>query len=262
MNFPDTDPAKYSRHPVVEVICQVRFPRLLEIDHELPVRFQKIILGRFPRFETQGEVEVNVSVSGEPQKFAKQPVVYAFSTADGHYKLTLSSEFIALSSQQYGGWSEFRPLVVEGLSALLGVYRPSIVSRIGLRYVNFIRPDAIGEMSTPWGQLLRPGLLGLLAEREVDESDVLETFAHSRVRLGRGAVVIRTGLSGIEESASRVPFVIDNDFYLDEQLEAEQSNVLDIIDNFHVEAGRVFRWCLSEKLHQAMGPDPTVNASP
>ena len=43
MTFPTTSREVYSQNFIKEAICQVRFPRLLEIESQVPVRFQKLL---------------------------------------------------------------------------------------------------------------------------------------------------------------------------------------------------------------------------
>ena len=43
MPFPVTKRIIYKKNPLVEVICQLRFPPILSIDTEIPARFQGAI---------------------------------------------------------------------------------------------------------------------------------------------------------------------------------------------------------------------------
>jgi uncharacterized protein (TIGR04255 family) len=46
--FPDSDRVIYDRNPLIEVICQLRFPPILRVDSEVPARFQEQIRDDFP----------------------------------------------------------------------------------------------------------------------------------------------------------------------------------------------------------------------
>ena len=46
--FPDAPRVMYERNPLVEVICQVRFPPVLRIEAQLPDAFQDRIRDVFP----------------------------------------------------------------------------------------------------------------------------------------------------------------------------------------------------------------------
>jgi uncharacterized protein (TIGR04255 family) len=48
MKFPASQRVKHIRNPLMEVICQVRFPKILRIDAEVPVNFQEEIRSEYP----------------------------------------------------------------------------------------------------------------------------------------------------------------------------------------------------------------------
>jgi len=50
LRIPESPRVIYASNPLVDVICQVRFPRILRIDSELPVAFQEAIRDQFPLF--------------------------------------------------------------------------------------------------------------------------------------------------------------------------------------------------------------------
>lgn len=43
MLFPPTQRVIYHKNPLVEVVCQLRFPTILKIDAEIPVAFQEAV---------------------------------------------------------------------------------------------------------------------------------------------------------------------------------------------------------------------------
>ena len=46
----------YKKNPLVEVVCGISFPQLLEIGIEEPVEFQKAIRSKYPILKTQNKV--------------------------------------------------------------------------------------------------------------------------------------------------------------------------------------------------------------
>ena len=52
MKFPESPRVRYSRNPLLEVICQLRFPKILSIETEVPVGFQEDIRSEYPVFKT------------------------------------------------------------------------------------------------------------------------------------------------------------------------------------------------------------------
>jgi hypothetical protein len=42
MEFPEAERVIYSRNPLAEVACQLRFPRILALDERIPADFQAV----------------------------------------------------------------------------------------------------------------------------------------------------------------------------------------------------------------------------
>ena len=50
MPFPKKDRIIFTKNPLTDVICQLRFPSILKIDTEVPAKFQDKIRDVFPNF--------------------------------------------------------------------------------------------------------------------------------------------------------------------------------------------------------------------
>lgn len=53
INFPHKDEIPLSSPPLIEVVCQVRFPPILQIAKEVPSEFQEGVRHRFPQLELE-----------------------------------------------------------------------------------------------------------------------------------------------------------------------------------------------------------------
>ena len=53
--FSYEDRCIYRRSPLIEVICQLRFPAILRIDAQAPAQFQEAIRGDYPQFSQRME---------------------------------------------------------------------------------------------------------------------------------------------------------------------------------------------------------------
>jgi uncharacterized protein (TIGR04255 family) len=138
------------------------------------------------------------------------------------------------------------------LGALEQEYRPAHYARIGLRYRNVIRRVAFGVAEVPWHELLRHQLTGELTAPEIAPY-VESTTRQTLLRLPEfsSKVHIRHGLAMEQDE---VAYVIDNDFFSEGNTEC--SNVFSVLQYFSAQAHRLFRWCVSDRLHEAMGPQP------
>ena len=60
MPFPNVPRVTYRNNPLVQVICQLRFPPILKIDAEVPADFQESIRKDFPKFSERNEFRVEL----------------------------------------------------------------------------------------------------------------------------------------------------------------------------------------------------------
>ena len=257
MPFPASDRVIYTRNPLTEVVCQLRFPPILTIETELPARFQEAIRDRFPLL-TEAQPALP---QGFPANLAKllpagirTQRVYEFSSEEPRWKLTLSKDWIALSCTRYEHWESFREMLRPALDALLRQYRPSFFTRIGLRYVNLIQRSVVGLKDVNWSDLIRgyiaPEMSTPIAGELVDTDHTLIVRLDDK----GGKVRVYHGLAQ-HESGEQV-YLIDNDFSTEQKTEvADATNKL---DHFHQQSGNLFRWCIADRLHNAMEPNAVV----
>src|SRR5262245_23176110 len=116
MPFPKTGRVVYAKSPLVEVICQVRFPTILKIDTEAPAVFQDQVRALFPYYELR--LQENVLPSELRERLPKAVVelftsgtrskVHDFVSEDRQWQLSLAQDFLALPTSAYSRWNEFR----------------------------------------------------------------------------------------------------------------------------------------------------------
>ena len=90
----------YEKAQLAEVICQFRFPEILTIETELPARFQEAIRQELPVYSVRKESAPPV-ITNQGGHFAiqapKQNNNYQFASADGIWRVNLTSKFISLA---------------------------------------------------------------------------------------------------------------------------------------------------------------------
>ena len=156
----------YRRSPLIEVICQLRFPDILKIEAHEPADFQDAIRQVYPQYAKRIEQLPPQNAGG---KMVEQGTVnnYQFISADGGWKVSLTKGFIALSTTRYTRWEEFAKRLDVVLAAFIKIYQPAYFTRVGLRYMNAVNKAALGFAETPWHELIAPGYLGLMATAPV-----------------------------------------------------------------------------------------------
>ena len=155
--FYDTDRVIYAKPQIREVICQLRFPRILSISAREPAEFQELIRNEFPRYSRNIE-KLPPKVTGQPgaMRLEEQPNVtnYQFLSADGRWKVNLTDAFIALATPAYTKWEDFAAKLDEVLAQFISVYHPAFFERIGLRYINAFSRKALDLEGVPFADLI------------------------------------------------------------------------------------------------------------
>lgn len=255
MDFPDAKRVIYQRNPLVEVVCQLRFPRQLSLAERLPAEFQEKLGPDYPFVELREILQFSLSTEETPpSKFTH----YDFLPEDRSIRVTLTSEFLAVSTDRYERWELFEEHVQAALRALLETYSIPFFSRIGLRYVDVISREALEIPDTRWSDLIRHSALGLLAEDEMPVEDVVELTAATVVDLSEGGkATLRTALGKHERTGDETVFIIDGDFFVNEARIKGANDAIAICRRFNKVSGRAFRWLIRDELDQRLDPqDP------
>lgn len=263
MPIPDSPRVIYSQNPLVEVICQLRFPPILRIETEPPATLQDVIRVAYPLYAEKSAVSVQLPQEVPPE-VAKMVndlgigrgtnLTHEFSSRDNTWHLTLSRDAIALRTTKYERWDEFRTRLDTACTAFVSAYQPSFYTRIGLRYVDVIQRSKFGLQEVRFSDLLKPHIAGELSASEI--ADEIETASRDiliRVDEEGGRVRIRHGIAFIESSDEQC-FLIDSDYFTGKH--TETSDALRVLDRFNRIAGQLFRWCISDQLHEALEPEP------
>lgn len=259
MPFPDCARVIYAKNPLDEVICQLRFPPVLRIESELPARFQEAIRDAFPLYTEAQATSPVAEVPPQIRKLLPREFLqggaktHQFASEDKRWILGLTRDAVALSTSNYERWDEFRERLAHPLEALLEQYQPAFFTRVGLRYQNVINRTKLGLAGVPWTTLLQPHILGEFSSTHILEDEIDQAARQARLRLPCGHVLIRHGL-GTATDTKELCFFIDGDFYVDTKTEPNDANTT--LDNFNSQAGRLFRWCIADRLHNAMEPSP------
>ena len=173
------------------------------------------------------------------------------------WKVSLTSQFVAVTTTKYTKWEDFKDHLRFVVDGLLAVYAPNFFSRIGLRYRDLIRRSVLDLVGTNWSKLLKPHVVGELAFDGAEDS--AETVAKELLLRLDGPpdpakVRLFHGLARYMNEPENC-YLIDADFFTESKTESK--NVRDAeptLDHFNKEAGRLFRWCISDDLHTAMAP--------
>ena len=259
--FFDRERYLYRRPQLMEVICQLRFPTILSIGARDPVDFQEAIRQDFPQYKRLQE-QPQPKLTGAPGSVrveeGERITNYQFLSADGKWKVNLTNNFIALATPAYTKWEDFAAKLDLILAQFIPIYRPAYFERVGLRFINAFSRKALDLEGVPFRELFQPGYLGLLGEEDVREEgfaragqDVeLSISGGCRVKLHAGPGMVQRG----NVKDGEVRFILDNDVFMNGKLPVAQC--APALQTVHIQADRIFAGAITERLHEAMEPEP------
>ena len=250
----------YRSNQLGEVICQLRFPEILTISANLPVQFQEAIRDEFPQYLRRQE-NTAPRVTGAPGHFTleNQPAVtnYQFTSADGIWRVNLTSRFISLTCSRYTCWEDFAKKLDKPLAAFIRIYKPAYFERVGLRYLNFISRAALDLEGIPFSRLIAPCYLGPLALEGIQEPSVSRCSVDTELAIRGGCrVKLHAGPGLVKRNGQQdqeVKFIFDQDLYMPGQVPVNLS--AGALQTLHSQAFAIFRGAITDTLHDALDPE-------
>ncbi len=249
----------YRKNQLGNVICQLRFPEILTISTTVPAQFQEAIRDQFPRYEKRQEL-TPPALSGVPGNLTVQkpePTInYQFTSADGIWRVNLTSKFISLSCSRYTRWEDFAAHLDKPLAAFIQLYKPAYFERVGLRYVNFISRSALDLAGTSFRELIAPCYLGVLQEEDVLEAACTRSTVDTEMSIRGGCrVKLHAGPGMVKKPGpqdTEIKFIFDQDLYMPGQVPVNVS--AGALQTLHSQAYSIFRGAITDRLHEALDP--------
>ena len=250
----------YEKPPLVEVICQLRFPTILRIQSEIPSQFQERVRAKFPNYNEKTKDQFGDAppeVKSLLKQFSQNTTEksYEFISEDEQWTVNLGSGHISLSTTGYKRWAGFTEFWQPVFEAFVEVYKPAYFSRVGLRYIDFINKNTLGLQGAGWGEILAPHIAGVLGATEVSKAVYAQqSQTHIEIDSGGTKCAVRHGLGeGTAANGTVQGYILDCDIF--KETKVEYGKTAELLNQFNEYSGRVFRWCIGETLHEAMGPN-------
>ena len=250
LRFAHWDDLPLDRAPLKEVVCQVRFQPILAITETQPTAYQERLRKHFPKFEVRRalhfeEVQSSGIVAG------LGPNEYALSSSDGAWHSTIGLNFIALTTQAYTNWNDFKKRIGTIYTAFRASYDDVVIGRIGLRFINELRYDnTAAKTEAELVGIVNNDLSRLIindAWTKAQKANVLLTLDNDREYL-----TIRAGY----ETKDQPRIVLDFDYYTESPPSASltQPRLVKLLDHFHSCIYDAFRWTIKEDQVARFGP--------
>lgn len=227
----------HPRNQLDQVICQLRYPALLSVDRNIDL-FQERVRDTYPKYSPEPIVPLGV---------ANPPGAgHIFTSSDGMWSVNVSTGAVSLTSRKYLDWNDFESKFIQVFEPFTSVFGIEKFNRIGLRYINAIRPSVV-EMRMDSKVILKGPLADLFSSSTGSfrgGSCVLDRD------LGNG-ISSRTVVGTIVFNDNESGFAIDNDVFTVE--ETDGSAVVSALRQFNEMSNLLFSEVASDELCKKVG---------
>lgn len=243
--------------PLVRVITQVRFPLVVAVQQrDFIAPFQEAIRAEYPRLRQEQTQALLIGPAGVSP--GEQERVWRFSDLNGHWRVSLAPDFLALETTAYTTRTEFFARLRLVLEVLGNCVDPKVVDRLGVRYIDRITGQALWRIA----DLVRPevrGLTGTIAEAHLQHSLTESVFQLEASRLltrwGRLPAGATTDPSAIEP-LNEPSWILDLDMFSVEAFSFSTNEVAAKGEEFASRIYTFFRWAVTSEFLQLYGGRP------
>jgi uncharacterized protein (TIGR04255 family) len=205
----------YKNPPIVEAICEIQFVPTDNWNLAYTGLFYEKIKSRYsgkPREQRVLEFATPGVISSQPlslvQSNAREITKVQFPNENGQEIVTLGPASLGVSRlHPYSGWEKFQKQIIEAFNLYKQIANPQGIRRIGVRYINFIRPP---DLSTPPSIYLTtpPAELAALGCN-------LSTFSQAyEYAYGDGAK-LTVNIARVQDNRENLGFLVDLDTFKD-----------------------------------------------
>jgi len=244
--------------PLVRVIAQVRFPRILSIEKKDFVgSFQEAIREEYPILQC----EQTHGFAFDPQSIVpiSPQVTWRFfdRTNRWNWRVSLAPDFIALETTAYSSRSDFLKRLESILLTLEENFNPPSIERFGLRYIDRVVEPNLQDISS----LVKPEIAGMMAAnfRESIHHAINESLFFIPNRAEQ--IAARWGLMpagttfdpGAIEPITEPSWILDLDMSLSENREFNIEVLMSEGRSFAERIYTFFRWVVNDDFLRRFG---------
>ena len=240
--------------PLVRVIAQVRFPEILAIEQrDFVASFQETLREVYPVLRQEQTQGLLLSQAGFAP--AKPQIAWRFGDLDGHWRVSLTPEFVALETTKYTSRSDFFGRLRALVEALDEHVEPKLVDRLGVRYIDRITGVAVDDIAA----LVRPEVLGITGT--LAASHAVHALSESMFELPDARVLARWGRlppgatvdPGAIEPVSEKSWILDLDMFSAKPVPFAVDSVLEVAQQFAERIYSIFRWAVTDDFLRRYG---------
>ena len=243
--------------PLVRVIAQFRFPEILSVEQrDFVAPFQEAIRKTYPVLRQEQIQGIVLSPGGAAT--AKPQIAWRFSDADGHWRVSLTPQFLALETTKYLSRSDFFGRLGSLAEALDRCIEPGQIDRLGVRYIDRITGDAVNDIA----KLVRPEVRGIVGT--VASSHALHALSETMFELPGARVLARWGClppgATVDptaiEPAQEKSWILDIDMFSASPVPFVVERVVSEAQQYAERIYTIFRWAVTDDFLVRYGGKP------
>lgn len=243
--------------PLVRVIAQLRFPEILSVEQrDFVAPFQEAIRTKYPVLRQ--EQAQNFVVGPGMLAPARPHTAWRFSDTSGHWRVSLTPEFLSLETSKYVSRSDFFDRLKVVATALAQHIEPAQVDRLGVRYIDRITGAAVDDIA----QLVRAEVRGISGT--IAATHAAHALSESMFEVGGARLVARWGSlpagatvdPAAIEPATEKSWLLDLDMFSAAPMPFVVDQVVDQAQRYAERIYTVFRWAVTEAFLVLYGGTP------
>lgn len=240
--------------PLVRVITQVRFPPILAIEQrDFVAPFQEALRATYPVLRQEQAQGVLVSPAGVAP--VKPQTAWRFADVDGHWRVSLTPEFLALETTQYRSRTDFLGRLRTVVAALDEHVEPKLIDRLGIRYIDRITGAAVDDIA----KLVLSEVRGIMGTPVA--SHAAHVLAETMFELDDARIVARWGLlppgatvdPAAIEPAPHKSWILDIDMFSASPIPFSVDRVVDDAKRYAERIYTFFRWAVTDDFLRRYG---------
>lgn len=242
--FPKSSKIALKNPPLELVVCQLRFPLLINLNvHNPPTTFQKELKKTYPIAGSGETTTLQLTASvGAPIGRSQAPFWF-FEDRNSEWHVSIAPNFLSLEAKKYKDFAEFLKRFQEVLAIAIKCYDIEVRERLGLRYLNRISETKESKLPSGWCEKLQSEILPLRDLRNAGEPQL--TKLESRFMFGENILAVKSQFADSTFPGIDVDeLLLDFDCYDPER--RDLANIADRLNEFKGICYDAFRWAMND----------------
>lgn len=229
------------------MIIRIEYQPILKLKQEEPVDFQERMRDQFPRYERKESIDFSIK-PGEAPIASKSPV-WEFINKEKTEQISLNYQSITLIIGKYESYELFFSKIELVYNTFNSIYRPAIIKKIGLRFINEIK---LTGNPLDWDGIVNNNLWCFINALPEFPNSLTRAMSQMHLTIEDHYMLFQFGIhnSQYPNIITQKEFILDYDCVSREENEPEA--VINKLKAFYEDIKKAFKQSRGEKLVRIM----------